>query len=152
MATTAAGWPYVEPADHPLEYPTVSQQLATKLESDASMTLGLIVPLAPWADALTGMYATRVGKLVVVEAALKHTSGVTLGAGVFVNVGTLPVGFRPTMNRGQGGVSIYTGSAFAQNGTVEFQSNGNIRIAAIVATTLAANTGTVSFLASFRGA
>lgn len=33
MATTANGWPYVEPADHPLEYPAVSQQLANKLES-----------------------------------------------------------------------------------------------------------------------
>lgn len=33
MATTANGWPYVVPADHPLEYPALSQQLANLLES-----------------------------------------------------------------------------------------------------------------------
>lgn len=33
MATTPNGVPYVLPADHPLEYPTVSQQLANKVDT-----------------------------------------------------------------------------------------------------------------------
>lgn len=33
MATTPAGWPYVQPADKPKEYPAVSQQLANKLQT-----------------------------------------------------------------------------------------------------------------------
>lgn len=32
-ATTPGGWPYVLPADHPLEYPAQSQQLATALDA-----------------------------------------------------------------------------------------------------------------------
>ena len=31
---TAGGWPYVTPEDHPLEFPTLSQQLATKLQAE----------------------------------------------------------------------------------------------------------------------
>lgn len=30
---TAHGWPYVQPDDHPLQYPAVSQSLAEKLET-----------------------------------------------------------------------------------------------------------------------
>lgn len=34
-AMTPGGWPYVLPADHPLEYPAQSQSLANLLEQDA---------------------------------------------------------------------------------------------------------------------
>ena len=30
---TTGGWPYILPADHPLEYPATTQQLATKLDA-----------------------------------------------------------------------------------------------------------------------
>jgi hypothetical protein len=37
---TAHGWPYVEPDDHPLQYPNVSQALAEKLEAESRPVRG----------------------------------------------------------------------------------------------------------------
>ena len=49
-ATTPGGWPYVLPADHPVEYPAASQNLANKLEA-----LGLKVAFAKKGSDQTGI-------------------------------------------------------------------------------------------------
>jgi hypothetical protein len=79
---TANGWPYVQPADHPLDYPTLSQQLATKLES----AIGGLTPIGGH------MYlATNVPSAVGGTTQLAQNAAATLWGGVTITSNALVV-------------------------------------------------------------
>ena len=76
MAVTANGWPYVEPADKPLEYPALSQQLATKLDPYTPLlpALTTLTPASGWMDiggGYGGLFVTKQGRIVVIDAVFK---------------------------------------------------------------------------------
>jgi len=155
MATTADGWPYVVPADHPVEYPAVSQTLADLLEArwDTWQTEGQAVPGTGWADFSgggLGLMCTKAAGLVVAELSLKATSALTLTAG-WTAAATLPVGFRPRATR-QFPLMIHTGSAYAAPGYAEINSAGGVGFRSVTSAALAANTGYCHCIAVFRGA
>lgn len=98
MATTTGGWPYVESTDHPLEYPAVSQQMATQLEISSTQTLGTLTPLAGWVDyggANAGLHATKQGRGVVLGAMLKPSADTPVTAGSNYSIATVPSAMRP---------------------------------------------------------
>lgn len=74
MATTPNGWPYVLPADHPLEFPALSQALADKLDHD----LGAADVWTAWTPAVTNgtasaadcRYRRTPGGLLTIDAHL----------------------------------------------------------------------------------
>lgn len=76
MATTANGWPYVEPADHPLEYPAVSQQLANMLDAASGWQTWSPTPAGATYSSLLAAYTKR-DKLVVatVKAVVATVTG-----------------------------------------------------------------------------
>lgn len=98
-ANTPGGWPYVLPADHPVEYPVQSQQLATLLDTRAPANVnGLLTPATNWAEygsPFAGLFATRQGGMVTIEAVLRSTTTITFVAGTPIQVASLPVGLRP---------------------------------------------------------
>ena len=86
MAVTANGWPYVEPADKPLEYPALSQQLATKLDPYTPLlpALTTLTPASGWMDmggGYGGLFVTKQGRIVVIDAVFKPTSDKAVTAG-----------------------------------------------------------------------
>lgn len=151
-ANTAEGWPYLLDEDHPLEYPAHSQAMANLLDQrwDTYQTSGLLVPTTPWSDSGGGLRCTRGAGLVIIEGSMKPTSSQSMAVGTYVNLATIPVGFRPVGSVFAATV-VYNGTAMAPLGFAEFKPDGVLRAMALTATTVA-TTGTVSFLAAYRGA
>lgn len=56
--TTAHGWPYVTPDDHPVEFPAASQALANKLESTPRVQSGFFLNDQTLVTAGTGVQFT----------------------------------------------------------------------------------------------
>lgn len=119
---------------------------------DAGLT-GVWSPAANWADyggSYTGLLVTRSGPLVCVQGLVKRTtSSLTATGSTAYQIGTVPVGFRPTTAMVAPGV-IYSGSAFA-NGEVEIFASGVVNFYCYATTTIAVG-GFVSVLFTYRGA
>lgn len=87
--TTASGWPYVEPSDHPKEYPTHSQALTAKLESHLDLTAGVVAAAGAWAISTQSLHVSA--GWVILRVTTSKAAAATSGE-VFANV---PTDFRP---------------------------------------------------------
>jgi hypothetical protein len=149
--TTAGGWPYVTPDDHPVEFPAHSQALANKLEAGGTVAT---VPLtAPWTNYLGPLKATRYGSLVTVEGFVRHTAGFAVVASTLYTVGTLPTGFRPVDEVNAAGMVSYNGTNTGFVLTrVNVYTNGAVSWMALTAGTVTANGGWFTPAVTFRAA
>lgn len=140
-ANTPGGWPYLLPADHPVEYPAQSQTLATKLDTvavkgdpawttPATLLNGWVNVAAPAAP----FRYRKVSGTVHVQATVK--SG-TLGAPVF----TLPAGYRPDAN-----LTVYGQSVSGTGVTIYIGWDGNVTIQS---TQTGGNNTFIAFLCDF---
>lgn len=157
MATTPNGWPYVLPADHPLEFPAISQQLANLLESRfaAGATLGALTPVSGWKDygsSYGGLYVTKVGRIVTVDAMLTLTANLGVTAGQDVPIATLPGWAYPLRSYLGPGVFADASGVAPIFCRLTVQSNGVVSFVPSVAKTMTANTGWVGATCSFRSA
>ena len=91
MATTAAGWPYVEDDDFPIEYPTVSQGVANKLQVlDTPITVALTS-----ANGYTGsLDLVYNGTTAHLNGDVARASGSSL---YILNAGAIPAAARPAV-------------------------------------------------------
>lgn len=152
---TAGGWPYVTPEDHPLEFPALSQQLANKLESSgATAALGALTPSAGWADfggIYAGLFVTKNGRQVIVDAMLKPTSDIAMTAGGTYNVATVPAAYWPAR-------SVYAPAAYRLSGTVpvagviQVTPSGTVSFNPSAAGTITAAAGYVAIALPYRSA
>jgi len=134
MATTASGWPFVQPADHPVEFPASSQTLANLLESRVQSAAVAWTTVAPW-QVFSGsaLQITQIGKLVTLTGLVSPTSSQTLAAGAAVNIGSIPTAQRPiTAQVGYATVLHSTayagGQAYVAAGTLQFIPVGTASI------------------------
>ena len=125
--TTADGWPYILPADHPLEYPAQSQALANLLDSRGlAGELTTWTPRAPWV-ASGQLLVTRIGPLVLVDGTVVPTTQQALTAGANVIIGDVPPDLRPQQSTNGFGAIADNGSypAFVR-GTIT--NTGDVRV------------------------
>lgn len=93
MATTPNGYPYVAPADHPLEFPASSQQLANVLDTRVgpATTTGALVVYGGWT--LVSSQVERRNGWVAVRGVLSKSTAPAAGE----QIAWLPTGYNPTM-------------------------------------------------------
>lgn len=153
-ATTPGGFPYVLPADHPLEFPSHSQALANTLESmDLAPVADVLTPAAGWADyggVYAGLLASKVGSLVVLEGMLKRTSDLTVGAGSYYTIGQAPAPFWPTHSVAGAAVTNFptAGGALAR---ILVSNSGGVQMAPASAGTFATGMW-ITFTIAYRAA
>lgn len=157
---TPKGYPYVEPADFPFEYPAMSQQQAQHLEStmwaEAAWT-----PADSWADqggAYTGLHVSRSGSVVNISGNLKRTADLVMpAAGTAYTVGQLPAGtapsgfFPPYARYGSGWLILASTLGAPTPCRVAVLATGAISFAAPVAGTITP-AGVLSLFITYRGA
>jgi len=145
MATVADIGTPGAPMDSP---PLTEWQAAVR---DALTPLqGLVVPTAPWAG-VGALYCTRAPGIVTIEGALTHTAGLAVAVGTTYTVGTVPAGFRPTVAR-SAAATVWSGSAYVAPCVADVTPGGALRFIFTTAVTLAANSGAVTYLLTYRGA
>lgn len=151
-STNPGGWPYLLPEDHPLEYPAHTQQLATLLDTGMQ---GVLTPASGWAEygaAFTGLFATRMGPLVTIEAMLKRTgANISLVVGTNMTIATLPVGFRPLHTVVCAGVLAPVGGASNTPCRLDFTVDGSVIAVALATGTMTQNSGWAFAAGTFRG-
>lgn len=121
---TPGGWPYVLPADHPLEYPAASQTLANKLDTvavkgDAAWTTPGSL-LNGWVNYGAGTVPFRYRKV----AGLVTVQG-TIKSGSVNTVFQLPAGYRI----GGGFIAYFNGAGNSGSSVSMYvDSSGNVNV------------------------
>lgn len=97
---TQSGWPYVEPTDHPVDFPPHSLELANLLDEKVGKVgvTTILSTASGWADMggqYAGMRLTAHSGMVTIEAMLKRTQSLSVTSQNFYLAGTIPAGMRP---------------------------------------------------------
>ena len=151
-ANTTDGWPYILPADHPLDDPGQSQALANLLDSrwDTYQSTAVMTPAAGWADnSGGGLLLTKFSGMVTGQRNLKPTTDTSVTVTPIV-VATLPVGFRPAVSGITAGIVSSAGAFYSCRFALD--GNGNVRLNTFANVSVLATNGYAGCLFTYRGA
>lgn len=116
--------------------------------------LAVLTPSAGWVDYTTapGMYVTRQGRLVTIDAALSPTSNLAVTAGSGIVIATIPAGFRPARGVTAPGWYNYAASGMGAAAKLIIGTDGTVSFIPTVAGTINAGTNSVAIPVSYRSA
>ena len=120
--TPVHGFPWVEPSDTPVTYPTISQELATDMETALALAVTTVSPATNWV--YDRNFVRKVGSLVTVSVSMKNA----VAAGITgMVVGTLPAGYCPIAGL-EYWTSFWTITATTKVGTMSVSADGTLKL------------------------
>lgn len=155
MGTTLKGIPYVDPSDHPLEYPAAMQAQSDAIDALLNPPImTILTPSSGWADfggPYGGMFSTKQGRIAVVEGMVKPTADKAVTAGTSY---PLMTGL-PLPQRAQIVACVYIANATGvtpQFGRLTIDMTGAALFVPSTTGTIPTASGYVSFAAPYRTA
>ena len=136
MATTAAGWPYVDDEDFPLEYPVVSQALANKMETFDTATTVALTSANGYTGSLDLVYN---GTTAHLNGDVARASGSSL---YILNAGAIPAAARPAVAAANTIMSL-NGTAMGPHFFAAVDVDGSLQLLFPTGQSQAWNTATV---------